>query len=93
MLVFLPLNWIRTVPVLQHYRDKPEDLDTTAEDHAGDAGRYACSSRPWVPPLIGPSTEKPKTLEYSVGADGVLRSNMSVMDIVKLKQKTRTRHT
>ncbi len=39
---------IRTIPVLQHDINKPEDLDTTAEDHAADEWRYACMSRPWV---------------------------------------------
>ncbi len=47
---------IRTIPVLQHDPDKPEDLDTKAEDHIADADRYACSSRPWVPA----SAPKPK---------------------------------
>ena len=28
--------------------DKPEDLDTNSEDHAGDSTRYACMSRPFV---------------------------------------------
>ena len=26
-------DFLRTVPVLQHDRDKPEDLDTATEDH------------------------------------------------------------
>jgi hypothetical protein len=39
---------IRTIPVLQHDPDRPEDLDTTAEDHAADDWRYACNSRPWM---------------------------------------------
>lgn len=38
---------IRTIPVLQHDPDKPEDLDTEAEDHAADDWRYACMSRPF----------------------------------------------
>lgn len=42
------LDFIRTVPVLQHDPDKPEDLDTEAEDHAADSARYACMSRPFV---------------------------------------------
>lgn len=37
---------IRTIPALQHDSDKPEDLDTTGEDHAGDDWRYECMSRP-----------------------------------------------
>lgn len=39
---------IRTIPALQHDQNKPEDLDTNAEDHAADEWRYACMSRPWV---------------------------------------------
>ena len=39
---------IRTLPALQHDERKPEDVDTTAEDHAPDETRYACMSRPWM---------------------------------------------
>lgn len=39
---------IRTIPALQHDPKKPEDLDTTMEDHAADETRYACMSNPWV---------------------------------------------
>lgn len=42
------LDSIRTIPVLQHDPDRPEDLDTDMEDHAGDEWRYACMSRPYV---------------------------------------------
>ena len=42
-------DFIRTVPALQHDKDRIEDVDTDGEDHAGDEGRYACMSRPWVP--------------------------------------------
>jgi hypothetical protein len=37
------------VPFLQHDPDRPEDVMTDSEDHAGDEARYACMSRPWVP--------------------------------------------
>jgi hypothetical protein len=39
---------IRTIPVLQHDKDKLEDVNTESEDHAADEWRYACMSRPWV---------------------------------------------
>jgi hypothetical protein len=42
-------DFIRTVPVLQHDPMRPEDLDTTAEDHVADEARYACLSRPITP--------------------------------------------
>lgn len=53
----------RTLPVLQHDEKNPEDLDTEAEDHAADALRYGCMSRPWIkaaepekPPALTPAT-------------------------------------
>lgn len=33
-------QWIRTVPVLPMDESNPDDVDTEAEDHAGDATRY-----------------------------------------------------
>jgi hypothetical protein len=39
---------IRTLPLMQHDPDRPEDLDTRQEDHAIDCLRYACLSRPWI---------------------------------------------
>jgi len=39
---------IRTLPVLQHDTHRPEDLDSSQEDHAADDWRYACMSRPWT---------------------------------------------
>lgn len=41
-------NLIRTLPVLQFDPKRPEDLDSSGEDHCADALRYACASRPWV---------------------------------------------
>lgn len=58
---------IRTIPVLQHDADHPEDLDTEAEDHAADDWRYAAMSRPFVrqieskpeprPMMVGPGNK------------------------------------
>ena len=39
---------IRTLPALPHDKHRPEDVDTSAEDHAPDALRYGCMSRPMV---------------------------------------------
>jgi hypothetical protein len=41
---------IRTLPLLQHDPDRPEDLDTQMEDHAADETRYACLLRPYLAP-------------------------------------------
>lgn len=43
-------NLIRTVPIMQHDVGKPEDMDSDGEDHAADALRYGCMSRPWTRP-------------------------------------------
>jgi len=37
---------IRTIPMMQYDKTKPEDLDTKLEDHALDTVRYLCMSRP-----------------------------------------------
>jgi len=39
-------NLIRTLPTLPLDDNNPEDIDTNAEDHAYDALRYGCMSRP-----------------------------------------------
>lgn len=41
-------DFLRTVPVLQHDPNRPEDLDTDGEDHAADEARYGCMSRPFT---------------------------------------------
>ena len=63
MLYFLDCceDSIRTIPVLQHDEDNPEDLDTDAEDHAYDETRYAVMARPWLPrPTAAPVPRLPK---------------------------------
>lgn len=55
------VDFIRTVPALQHDQSRPEDIDTDGEDHAGDEGRYACMSRPWVKKQPTPSMAKDKS--------------------------------
>lgn len=65
MLVFFDtcLDSIRTIPALQHDKLKPEDVDTTGEDHAGDECRYACMSRPWQ--RNAPRPDQPKLNDYT----------------------------
>jgi hypothetical protein len=41
-------NVIRTLPLLQHDRHNPEDVDSDGEDHASDVIRYLCMARPVV---------------------------------------------
>jgi hypothetical protein len=39
---------IRTLPMMQHDQNRPEDVDSDGEDHAVDELRYACLSRPFL---------------------------------------------
>lgn len=39
-------NLIRTLPIMQYDKTKPEDLDTSLEDHLLDDLRYICMARP-----------------------------------------------
>ncbi|MDR1117085.1 MAG: phage terminase large subunit [Oscillospiraceae bacterium] len=41
--------FIRTIPLLQYDKNKPEDLDTRQEDHVADESRYICMAQ-----IIGP---------------------------------------
>ena len=53
--------FIRTMPLLQYSETKPEDLDTTGEDHVADEVRYFLMSRPIKPRPIIKSDEYYKT--------------------------------
>lgn len=52
-------DFIRTVPALQHDKNKPEDVDTDSEDHIADDVRYGCNSRPWVRSAAAAVRRKP----------------------------------
>ena len=47
--------FLRTVPQLTYDPNRPEDLDTSQEDHAADEWRYMCMARP-----IAPRAEAPR---------------------------------
>lgn len=40
---------IRTMPMMEHDKTRPEDMNSDLEDHLIDALRYFCTSRPWKP--------------------------------------------
>ncbi len=42
-------GFIRTIPTLMYSQVRPEDLDTSLEDHIADETRYLCMSRPIKP--------------------------------------------
>ena len=78
---------IRTIPSLQHDPDKPEDLDTEAEDHAADAIRYGCMARPWIPH----QRKVPEPIHTFVAqSDGSVRSTVPIRELIKrLERKAR----
>lgn len=78
---------IRTIAVLQHDPNRPEDVDTEAEDHCADEWRYACMSRPWVPRKI--EEQKPTHHVFEAQPDGTIRSNMSVREIIENRKRER----
>jgi hypothetical protein len=49
--------FIRTIPLMMYSETRPEDIDTTLEDHCPDEVRYMCMSRP-ISPII-PKEQKP----------------------------------
>ena len=53
--------FLRTIPLLMYDEHKPEDLDTSLEDHCADEWRYFCMSRPVKPMLAVP--EKPQWID------------------------------
>ena len=42
----------RTIPLLSYSETKPEDLDTTQEDHVADEVRYFCMLSPLPPRVV-----------------------------------------
>jgi hypothetical protein len=79
-------DFIRTVPILQHDTNRPEDLDTEAEDHAADEARYACMSRPYI--REAPAERKP-VHTFEGQPDGSVRSNLTVHELIKRNAKLR----
>ena len=51
--------FLRTVPQLLYDSNRPEDLDSSQEDHAADEWRYMCMFRPIVPRPAAPGRELP----------------------------------
>jgi len=52
-------NLIRTLPVMQHDDNNPEDLNSDMEDHACDELRYACMSRPFRATVVTQADRNP----------------------------------
>lgn len=70
-------DFIRTVPVLQHDKHKPEDVDSDGEDHVADEVRYACMARPLSrAKKAAPSGPKPWSLDWIVAQDEAAKARM-----------------
>lgn len=82
MLVFFSTcrDVIRTLPALQHDARRPEDVDSEGEDHAPDAVRYACMSRPWVRGVT--VDDKPR---WAASTDGLV-----IADAMELRRRQRS---
>jgi hypothetical protein len=70
------IHTIRTIPALQHDENRPEDVDSEAEDHAGDETRYACMSRPYV--LDNP---KPQPVRFGI--------HRTINEMIQAKRRAR----
>ena len=80
---------IRTIPVLQHDADNPEDLDTDGEDHAADTARYAANSRPWAKTL--PAEHTPR-YEFGIPRPGI-QQGISITEVLARKRRARRAET
>lgn len=78
---------IRTIPSLQHDRDRPEDLDTDGEDHAADEWRYACMSRPYTA-RVKPQP-RPKTNVFIADEAGAVKSTMTIREMIEARARKR----
>ena len=64
------INLIRTLPMLPVDKNNPEDVNTHAEDHAYDALRYGCMSRP-IHPIKQDFIDKVNEPKRAAPADSV----------------------
>jgi hypothetical protein len=81
------VDTIRTIPALQHDTHNPEDVDSSGDDHLGDALRYGVMER--VSPAKQPSDGR--TLDpYGVNEEGVMQINIEEL-FVESERKQRRR--
>ena len=72
---------IRTIPMMQHDVQRPEDVDTDGEDHAADETRYACMSRPFIKKAKDKKELDVKTIKG--------RSDRTIMQMVEERKRLR----
>lgn len=80
-------DFIRTVPVLQHDPDRPEDLDTDGEDHVADEARYGCMSRPYIPRKSEEDTSHGPS--FVGGPGGVMTTKLDMQKYLDRKRRER----
>ena len=66
--------FIRTMPLLQYDAHKPEDLDTSGEDHVADEVRYFLMSRPIKPRTVQPEADRndPRQIFLDIPPEDIL---------------------
>lgn len=77
------LNLLRTLPLMRHSSQNPEDLDTKDEDHAVDALRYLLACRPY-------EVHKKSAKLYKEGIDGRVQRYMEKLDRAGKKKQNKT---
>lgn len=76
--------FIRTLPLLQYDKLRPEDLDTTGEDHVADEVRYFCMSRPIKPRTVSAGKAKSAAELFLDIPDGLAeKASRPRMEIIK----------
>lgn len=66
--------FIRTIPLLMYDGNRPEDLDTSGEDHAADEARYLFMSRPIKPRMTASAdnyTSSPQSLFLDIAREDI----------------------
>lgn len=63
--------FIRTIPLLTYDQHRPEDIDTTQEDHCADSSRYMCMANPIAPVHV--EERKPQVFDPLSSDDGMKR--------------------
>lgn len=64
--------FIRTLPLLVYDKHRPEDVDSTQEDHCADSTRYLCMANPIAPAVKNersPRIYNPLDREETIGCD------------------------
>lgn len=81
---------VRTIPALQHDREKPEEIDDESEIAAADDWRFACMSRPWIPFIAPPKV--PDHIGLYGDENGVTHSTLTFLQIIdRLERKRKSR--